>query len=87
MVFSYPLVSKVGVKGYRTAYAFPSGVFVHLEVMLTALGFLHVDDLPAVSLYYDLRLQRMPFFFPNNTLFDPFQDGLSDFPSHPPPHT
>jgi hypothetical protein len=64
MVFSYPLVSTVGVKGYRTAYAFPYGVFVHREVMLAALGFLHVDDLPAVPLDYDLRLQRMPFFFP-----------------------
>jgi hypothetical protein len=40
--------------------------------MLTAFGFLHVDDFPAVPLNYDLSLQRVPFFFPNNTLFDPF---------------
>jgi hypothetical protein len=31
--------------------------------MLTAFGFPNVDDLQAVSLNDNLRLQRVPFFF------------------------
>jgi hypothetical protein len=47
--------------------------------MFAAPGFLHVDDVQATPRNYDLRLQRMPFFFLNNTLFDPFWGGLSGF--------
>jgi hypothetical protein len=39
--------------------------------MPTPFGFLYGNDLPAVPLNYDPRLQRVPFFFLNNTLFGP----------------
>jgi hypothetical protein len=64
MVFFYSLVSAVGVKRYRIAYAFPYSIFKHLEIMPVAFCFLRVNDLPAVLFNYDLRLQRMPFFSP-----------------------
>jgi hypothetical protein len=74
MVFCYPLVSKISVKRDRTANAFPYGVFIHLKIMLAAFGFLYVDDLQTAPLNDDLCLQRVPFFFPNNTLFGSFWD-------------
>jgi hypothetical protein len=40
--------------------------------MFAAFGFLYINDLQTVPLNDDLRLQRMPFFFLNNTLFGPF---------------
>jgi hypothetical protein len=40
--------------------------------MSTAFGFLYVNDLRAVPLNDDPRLQGVPFFFLNNTLFGPF---------------
>jgi hypothetical protein len=64
MVFVYSQVSKIGVKRNRTTDAFPDGIFIHFEIMLAAFGFLHVDDLQAVPLNDDLRLQRMSLFFP-----------------------
>ena len=72
MVFFYSQVSKVGVKGYRIADTFSDSIFIHLEIMLAAFGFLYVDDEQTAPLNDDLRLQRVPFFFLNNTLFDPF---------------
>ena len=64
MVFVYPNVPKISVKRNRIAYAFSYGVFIHLEVMFAAFGFLYVKDFQTAPLNYDLRLQRMPFFFP-----------------------
>ena len=72
MVFFYPQVSKISVKGYRFADAFSNGIFIHLEIMFAAFGFLYINDAPTAPLNDDLRLQRVPFFFLNNTLFDPF---------------
>jgi hypothetical protein len=40
--------------------------------MLTTFGFLHINDLQAVPLNDNLRLQRVPFFFLNNTLSGSF---------------
>jgi hypothetical protein len=45
MVLGYPLVSKIGIKRYRIADAFPYGVFIYLEIMFAACGFLYIDDL------------------------------------------
>jgi hypothetical protein len=55
--------------------------------MLAAFGFLYVNDFPAVPLNYYLGLQRMAFFFPNNTPFGLLSGGLWGFPSHPPQYT
>ena len=79
MVCLYPLVSKIGVNRNRAADLFSNGVFIHLKIMFAALGFLYIDDLQSIPLNDDLRLQRVPFFFLNNTLFGPFGGGLSDF--------
>jgi hypothetical protein len=64
MVCFYPKVSGVSVKRYRTADAFPYGVFIYLEIMFAAFGFLRVYDFQAVPLNYDLGLQCMALFFP-----------------------
>jgi hypothetical protein len=56
MVFVYSQISKVSIKRNRIADVFPDGIFIHLEIMLAAFGFLHVDDLQAVPLNDDLRL-------------------------------
>jgi hypothetical protein len=64
VVFFYPMVSGIGVNRYRIADALPNRIFKYFEIMLAAFGFLYVNDLTAVPLNYDLRLQRMPFFFP-----------------------
>jgi hypothetical protein len=64
MVLFDSLVSKIGVKRNRIADAFSYGVFIYLKIMFAAFGLLYVDDLQTVPLNYDLRLQRMPFFFP-----------------------
>jgi hypothetical protein len=64
MVFRYPKVSQISVKRYRFADAFSSGVFIHLEIMLTAFGLLNIQYLRGVSLNDDLGLQRMALFFP-----------------------
>ena len=53
--------------------------------MLAARGFLHVNDLQRIPLSNDLRLQRVPLFFLNNTLFGSFWGGLPGFQSHRPP--
>ena len=79
MVSFYPLVSKISVKGYRITDTFSYCFFIYLEIMLAAFGFLYIDDAQTAPLNDDLRLQRMPFFFLNNTLFDPFEGGLSGF--------
>jgi hypothetical protein len=72
MVSFYPLVSKIGVKWNRITNAFSYCVFIYLEIMLTAFGLLYINDAQAVPLNDDLGLQRMPFFFLNNTLLGPF---------------
>ena len=72
MVFFYSKISKISVKRYRIADAFPYCFFIYLEIMFAAFGFLYVDNLQAVPLNDDLRLQRVPFFFLNNTLPGPF---------------
>jgi hypothetical protein len=64
MVVFYPRVPKIGVKGYRSTDAFPYGIFIYLEIMLAAFGFPYVDDPQTAPLNDDLRLQRVPFFFP-----------------------
>ena len=64
MVLVYSQISEIGVKRNRITDVFPDGVFKHLEIMLAAFGFLHVDDLQAVPLNDGLRLQRVPFFLP-----------------------
>ena len=56
----------------RTADIFTDSIFKHLEIMLTAFGFLYVDDLQTVPLNNDLRLQRVLFFLLNSTLFGSF---------------
>jgi hypothetical protein len=55
--------------------------------MLATFGFLDINDLQTAPLNDDLSLQRVPFFFLNNTLFGPFEGGLSGFPSHQLPRT
>jgi hypothetical protein len=64
MVSFYPKVSKVGIKRYRFAYSFSYRVFIYLEIMLPAFGFLYVNDFQTVPLYDDLGFQRMALFFP-----------------------
>jgi hypothetical protein len=64
MVLPYPQVSKIGVKRDRIAHVFPDRVFIYLEIMLAALGFLRVNDSPAVPLNDCPGLQRMALFFP-----------------------
>ena len=64
MVLVYSQISKISVKRNRTADVFPNGVFIHLEIMLTTFGFLHINDVQTTSLNDDLRLQRVPLFFP-----------------------
>jgi hypothetical protein len=49
MVFCYPLVSKISVKGYRIADAFSYSVFIDIKIMFAAFGFLYVDDLQTVQ--------------------------------------
>jgi hypothetical protein len=80
MLFFYPLVSTVSVKRYRIADAFSYGVFIYLEIMFAAFGFLYVNDFLSVPLNDDLGLQRMALFSPNNTLFGLLSGGLWDFP-------
>jgi hypothetical protein len=63
MVLFYSLVSRVSIKRYRIADTFPDGVFKHLKIMCAAFGFLYINDLQAVLLGYDLRLQRVALFF------------------------
>ncbi|MHB9291110.1 hypothetical protein Holit_00182 [Hollandina sp. SP2] len=72
VVLFYSLVSTVSIKEYRITDAFSYGVFIYLEIMLAALGFLYINDFLAVPLNDDLRFQRMALSFPNSTLFDPF---------------
>jgi hypothetical protein len=72
MVAFYPQVSKIGVKRNRIADVFSNRIFIYLEVMFAAFGFLYVDNLLTVPLNNDLRFQGVPFFFLNNTLFGPF---------------
>jgi hypothetical protein len=64
MVFFYPKIAKICVKRYRIADAFSYGVFIYLEIMFTAFGFLYINDFMTVPLNYDLALQRVPLFFP-----------------------
>jgi hypothetical protein len=64
MICFYPKVSKIGVKRYRIADAFSYGIFIYLEIMFAAFGFLYVDDFPGVPLNDDLALQRMALFSP-----------------------
>ncbi|MDR0689401.1 MAG: hypothetical protein LBG08_03915 [Spirochaetaceae bacterium] len=63
----------------RIADAFSYGVFIYLEIMLAAFGFLYVDDLQTAPLNDDLPLHSVPFFFLNNSLFGSFEGGLSGF--------
>ncbi|GHT69860.1 hypothetical protein FACS1894110_20170 [Spirochaetia bacterium] len=79
MILFYPKVSKISIKRYRIADSTPDTVLIHLEIMLATFGLLHIDDLQRVPLNDDLRLQRVAFFSPNNTLFDLFSGGLWDF--------
>jgi hypothetical protein len=58
------MVSGISVNRYRIAYAFPNRIFKYLEIMLAAFGFPYVNDLQAVPLNYDPRLQCMSFFSP-----------------------
>jgi hypothetical protein len=76
----YPKVSQIGVNGYRSADAFPNGSFIYREIMFVAFDFLYIDDFQTVPLKYDLGLQGVSFFPPNNTLFDLLSGGLGDFP-------
>jgi len=55
MILLYSQVSKISIKRDRIAHRFPNGVFVNLKIMFTALCFLHVNDLKATPLYYNLR--------------------------------
>ena len=64
MVCSYPLVSKISVKGYRCADAFSNRIFIYLEVMFATLGFLYINDFQTIPLNDDLRLQSVALFFP-----------------------
>ena len=64
MVFCYSLISTISVKRYRLADTFPYRFFIYLEIMFAAFGLLYVDDAQTVPLNDDLRLQRMPLFFP-----------------------
>ena len=72
MVLFYPQISEISVKGYRIADAFSNGIFIYFEIMFAAFGFLYIDNAQTAPLNYYLRFQRVPFFFLNNTLFDPF---------------
>ena len=72
MVLPYSLVPKISVKRYRIADAFSYGIFIYFEIMFAAFGFLYIDNAQTAPLNYYLRFQRVPFFFLNNTLFDPF---------------
>jgi hypothetical protein len=56
MVLFYSLVSKIGVKRKRITDASPNRIFIYLEIMLAAFGFLYIYDAQAVSLNDDLRL-------------------------------
>jgi hypothetical protein len=76
----YPQISQIRVKRYRIADRTPDAVLIHLEVMLAAFGLLNIQYFPGVSLNYCLCLQRVPFFFPNSTLFALLSGGLWDFP-------
>ena len=50
MVLFYPQISEISVKGYRIADAFPNGIFIYLEIMLAAFGFLYVDNFQSAPL-------------------------------------
>jgi hypothetical protein len=80
MVLFYSPVSKTGVKRDRITDGFSYSIFIYLKVMLAAFGFRYINDAQAVSLNDSLRLERVPFFFLNNTLFGPFWEGLPSFP-------
>jgi hypothetical protein len=64
IVFCYPKVSPISVKGYRCADTFSYGVFIHLEIMFTACSLLYIQYFFGVSLNDDLGLQGMALFFP-----------------------
>jgi hypothetical protein len=56
------VLSPIGVKRYRTAYAFSYRIFIYLEIMFAAFGLRYINDVQAVPLNDDRGLQRMPFF-------------------------
>jgi hypothetical protein len=64
VIVFYSKVSKVAVKRDRFTDPVPNGVFIYFEIMFAAFGFLYIDNLQAVPLNDDLRLQRVPLFFP-----------------------
>ena len=72
MILFYSQISKIGIKWNRIADVFSNGLFIYFEIMFAAFGFLYIDDLQAAPLNDDLRLQRVPFFFLNSTLFGSF---------------
>jgi hypothetical protein len=72
MIVFYSQVSKIRVNRNRIADVFSYGIFIYFEIMLAAFGFLCVDDAQTAPFNDDLRLQRVPFFFLNSTLFGPF---------------
>jgi len=60
----YSQVSEIGVKRNGITHRFSNGIFVNLKIMFAAFGFLYVNDLKALPLYYDLRFYRVAFFLP-----------------------
>jgi hypothetical protein len=62
------------------ADVFSYGVFIYIEIMLTAFGLLNIYYFQGVSLNEYLGLQGIALFSPNNTLFDLLSSGLGDFP-------
>jgi hypothetical protein len=64
MVLLYSQISHIGIKRYRIADVFSNGIFIHLEVMLSAFGLPYVNDFQTVPLNDDLGFQRMALFFP-----------------------
>jgi hypothetical protein len=50
MVFFYPKVSKICVKGYRIADAFSYCFFIYFEIMFDAFGFLYINYFATVPL-------------------------------------
>jgi hypothetical protein len=80
VVFFYPKISPISVKGYRIAEGTPDAVLIHLEAMPAAFGFLYIKYFPGIPLNDDPGLQRMALFFPNTTLFDLLSGCLRDFP-------
>jgi hypothetical protein len=64
MVCFYPKVSKISVNWYRIADVCSHSVFIYLEIMFAAFGFLYVNDFQIVPLDYNPGFQRMALFFP-----------------------